>query len=79
MGDERALVGPGAGTPAAPGQHSRHGHPAGQVQLAQGEEMGRFLLGSTVVLLLPEAAPGWNAAWQAGGPVRMGHVMAGAD
>jgi len=49
------------------------------VQLAQGEEMGRFLLGSTVVLLLSEAAPGWNAAWQAGGSVRMGQVMAGAD
>jgi phosphatidylserine decarboxylase len=40
--------------------------------------MGRFLLGSTVVLLLPEAAPGWNPDWQPGGPVRMGQLMAGA-
>ena len=57
---------------------SRHDYPAGQVRLAQGEEMGRFLLGSTVVLLLPPADPAWNPQWQAGGPVRMGQVMAGA-
>ena len=57
---------------------SRHGYPAGQIRLAQGEEMGRFLLGSTVVLLLPPADPAWNPQWQAGGPVRMGQVMAGA-
>ena len=69
----------GVVNPPRTGSISRHDYPAGQVQLAQGEEMGRFLLGSTVVLLLPEAAPGWNPAWQAGGPVRMGHVMAGAD
>jgi len=31
------------------------------------------------VLLLPQAAPGWNPAWQPGGPVRMGQVMAGAS
>ncbi len=69
----------GVVNPPRTGSISRHDYPAGQVQLAQGEEMGRFLLGSTVVLLLPEAAPGWNPAWQTGGPVRMGHVMAGAD
>ena len=74
-----ATVWHGVVNPPRTGRISRHDYPAGQVQLAQGEEMGRFLLGSTVVLLLPEAAPVWNAAWQAGGPVRMGQVMAGAD
>jgi len=74
-----ATVWHGVVNPPRTGHISRHDYPAGKVQLAQGEEMGRFLLGSTVVLLLPEAAPGWNPAWQAGGPVRMGHVMAGAD
>ena len=74
-----ATVWHGVVNPPRTGTISRHDYPAGQVQLAQGEEMGRFLLGSTVVLLLPQAAPGWNPAWQPGGPVRMGQVMAGAS
>lgn len=44
--------------------------------LRQGEEMGRFLLGSTVVLLFPQGALQLNAAWQAGSAVRMGEAMA---
>ncbi len=74
-----ATVWHGVVNPPRTGRISRHDYPAGQVQLAKGEEMGRFLLGSTVVLLLPEATPGWNPDWQPGGPVRMGQVMAGAD
>ncbi len=45
------------------------------IRLQQGDEMGRFLLGSTVVMLLP-AALQFNAGWQAGGSVRMGEAMA---
>jgi phosphatidylserine decarboxylase len=47
------------------------------IKLAQGQEMGRFLLGSTVVLLWPDAAA-WqfNPAWAAGGAVRLGEAMA---
>jgi phosphatidylserine decarboxylase len=74
-----ATVWHGVVNPPRTGRISRHDYPGGQVQLAQGEEMGRFLLGSTVVLLLPEAAPGWNPGWQPGGPVCMGQVMAGAS
>jgi len=44
--------------------------------LAQGEEMGRFLLGSTVVMLLPRGALAWNPAWTAGRTIRMGEPMA---
>jgi len=73
-----ATVWHGVVNPPRTGRISRHEYPAGQVQLAQGAEMGRFLLGSTVVLLLPQAAPQWNPQWQAGGPVRMGQAMAGA-
>ena len=73
-----ATVWHGVVNPPRTGRISRHDYPAGQIQLAQGEEMGRFLLGSTVVLLLPEAACAWNPAWQPGDPVRMGQVMAGA-
>ncbi|WP_415796016.1 archaetidylserine decarboxylase [Comamonas aquatilis] len=50
------------------------------IHLAQGEEMGRFLLGSTVVLLWPQSAGlQFNPAWQPAGPVRLGQVMADAQ
>jgi phosphatidylserine decarboxylase len=46
------------------------------VQLAQGQEMGRFLLGSTVVLLFPQAAGlRFNPGWMPGGAVRLGQMM----
>jgi phosphatidylserine decarboxylase len=51
-------------------------YPPGQVQLAQGEEMGRFLLGSTVVMLFPKCDLQFNPAWQPGGSIRMGEWMA---
>lgn len=54
-------------------------YPAGEVVLAQGAEMGRFLLGSTVVMLFP-ASPqtpvAFNPAWQAGRQIRLGEIMA---
>ena len=46
------------------------------VALKQGDEMGRFLLGSTVVLLLPQGALVFNPAWQPGEAIRMGQTMA---
>jgi phosphatidylserine decarboxylase len=45
-------------------------------RLAQGEEMGRFLLGSTVVLLWPAGPWRFNPAWTAGGAVKLGEAMA---
>ncbi len=51
-------------------------YPAGQVTLAQGEEMGRFLLGSTVVMLFEKSHLQFNPAWQPGGAVRLGELMA---
>ena len=54
--------------PATPGQ------PA--VELKQGEEMGRFLLGSTVVMLFPKGPLRFNPEWVAGRGVRLGEVMA---
>jgi phosphatidylserine decarboxylase len=50
--------------------------PVQAVTLAQGEEMGRFLLGSTVVLLFPPGPLQFNPGWAAGGAIRMGEVMA---
>ncbi len=49
-----------------------------RIELAQGEEMGRFLLGSTVVMLFPKGPLEFNPAWQAGGPVRLGEAMTSA-
>ncbi len=48
----------------------------GEVVLQQGDEMGRFLLGSTVVLLFPKSGLKFNPAWAAGGAVRLGEAMA---
>ena len=46
------------------------------VELKQGDEMGRFLLGSTVVLLFPKGPLRFNPEWAAGRGVRLGEVMA---
>lgn len=50
------------------------------VELAQGAEMGRFQLGSTVVMLFPQdARVTFNPQWQPAGPVQLGQVMAQAQ
>jgi len=46
------------------------------VELAQGDEMGRFLLGSTVVMLFPRGPCRFNPAWTPGAAVRLGEMMA---
>ena len=50
-----------------------------KIQLKQGDEMGRFLLGSTVVMLFPHAAKPplqFNTTWQPTKAIRLGEVMA---
>ena len=46
--------------------------------LKQGDEMGRFLLGSTVVMLFPASFHQFHPRWVAGGPVRLGEAMGSA-
>ena len=48
----------------------------GSIVLRKGEEMGRFMLGSTVVLLFPQGDLRFNAAWEPGRSIRMGEAMA---
>ena len=48
------------------------------ISLKQGEEMGRFMLGSTVVMLFPEnrsKALAFNPSWASAGPVQLGQAM----
>lgn len=45
------------------------------VLLRQGDEMGRFLLGSTVVMLFQKDVMQFNADWQATRSVRLGEMM----
>lgn len=51
-----------------------------RIDLRKGDEMGRFLLGSTVVMLWPASATDhpwrFNRAWQTGTTIRLGEAMA---
>ena len=45
------------------------------VNLKKGQEMGRFLLGSTVVMLFPKNTLAFNPDWVPTGAIRMGEMM----
>ena len=45
------------------------------ISLQKGEEMGRFNMGSTVVMLMPEQCSSFLAALKAGDVVRMGQAI----
>ncbi len=45
------------------------------ISLTRGEEMGRFLLGSTVILLFPKNTVAWESRFSAGSPIRMGERL----
>lgn len=61
--------------------HLRRAEDGGQyapmrpVELARGAEMGRFNMGSTVILLAPPGAVRWSAGLQPGRPVRLGDTL----
>ncbi len=46
------------------------------VSLAKGEEMGRFKLGSTVILLFPKGSMAWDERYVAGTATRLGEPFA---
>ena len=64
--------------PPRPGSLREWSYADRDVRLAQGAEMGRFLLGSTVVLLFPAGPLRFNPAWAPGAAIRMGQAMADA-
>ena len=45
------------------------------IQLKQGDEMGRFLLGSTVVMLFEKEALAFNADWRPARLIQLGEMM----
>ncbi len=47
----------------------------GEVELKQGEEMGRFLLGSTVVMLFEKGAIEFNKKWKPAKSIKLGEIM----
>jgi len=73
-GIETVWSGRVAPPPKAPVCHDYVDLPA-PVTLAKGEEMGRFMLGSTVILLFPGDAMSWGEGYQAGSATRMGEIL----
>ena len=71
-----ATVWHGVVNPPRPGQLREWRYEDAPIELAQGAEMGRFLLGSTVVLLFQTGGLQFNPAWMPGGAIRMGEMMA---
>lgn len=71
-----ATVWHGVVNPPRPGvvREWRYGEEAA-VNLEKGAEMGRFLLGSTVVMLFPKDSIGFNPDWTPAAPIRMGEAM----
>ncbi|MBC7436958.1 MAG: phosphatidylserine decarboxylase [Bdellovibrionales bacterium] len=66
----------GVVNPKRDGKVKEWRYDAQPVELAKGEEMGRFLLGSTVVMLFPKGPLSFNPAWAPGGSIRLGEAMA---
>ncbi len=71
-----ATVWHGLVNPPRPGTLRDWAYHEQRVELGAGAEMGRFLLGSTVVMLFPAGPLQFNSAWQPGGAIRMGQPMA---
>jgi phosphatidylserine decarboxylase len=70
-----ATVWHGVVNPPRPGTVREWTYDMGNISLAQGEEMGRFLLGSTVVMLFPQGVMQFNPDWTPTRPIVMGEAM----
>lgn len=61
--------------PPRTGQIKRWDYTDKNITLKQGDEMGRFLLGSTVVMLFQKGAIEFNSAWHPSKKIRLGEAM----
>ena len=71
-----ATVWHGVVNPPRPGEPRQWHYGDQNVTLAKGEEMGRFLLGSTVIMLFPQNVLTFTPDWSPTRPVRLGEAMA---
>lgn len=67
-------VAPGPDRQAATWRYPADG--PGSVVIRRGEELGRFNMGSTVIVVLPEGGPRFEARYVAGARVRVGEALA---
>ena len=72
-----ATVWHGQVNPPRPGTVREWQYDSQDVRLQKGEEMGRFLLGSTVVMLFPENSLQFPGDWISTRPLQMGEAMSG--
>lgn len=70
-----ATVWHGVVNPPRPGVIREWSYADRDIRLAKGDEMGRFLLGSTVILLFPPGRIAFDQDWMAERVVRMGESM----
>ena len=70
-----ATIWHGVVNPPRLGQVREWNYEDGQILLKKGDEMGRFLLGSTVVLLFPKDTLMFNKEWAPARDIRMGEEM----
>jgi phosphatidylserine decarboxylase len=70
-----ATVWHGQVNPPRPGMVREWHYAAQDIQLKLGEEMGRFLLGSTVVMLFPENSIQFPTDWVSTRPIQLGEAM----
>jgi phosphatidylserine decarboxylase len=70
-----ATVWHGQVNPPRPGKLREWDYAPGKVTLKKGDEMGRFLLGSTVVMLFPKNRLRFTPAWAPARAIRMGEAM----
>ena len=62
--------------PPRPGKIREWRYDDKAISLKQGEEMGRFLLGSTVIMVFPKDDIAFNPLWEPARGVRLGEEMA---
>ncbi len=72
-----ATVWHGVVNPPRPGYLREWRYEDQQLRFRQGDEMGRFLLGSTVIMLFPQHTLAFNPDWSLQRPIRLGEKMGG--
>ena len=65
----------GVVNPPRPGHLREWRYDDQQLSFRQGDEMGRFLLGSTVVMLFPRGVMKFTVEWSPQRPIRLGEMM----